>query len=59
MEKRYNFETFSTESKSFDCEFTDFLNKKDRENWEVQECTYCHDSLGSKMHASCLFKRTR
>jgi hypothetical protein len=59
MKKRYLFETFSSDSGSFDLEFTDFLNTKETDRWEVQECSYCHDTLGSKMYASCLFKRTR
>jgi hypothetical protein len=59
MEKRYLFETFSSDSGSFDHEFTDFLNSKEMNRWEVQECSYCHDTLGSTMYASCLFKRTK
>jgi hypothetical protein len=58
MEKRYMFETFSSDSGSFDGEFTDFLNSKEMGKWEVMECSYCHDTLGSKMYASCLFRRT-
>jgi len=54
MEKRYLFETFSSNSGSFDHEFTDFLNTKEMDSWEVQECS----TLGSKMYASCLFRRT-
>ena len=58
MEKRYLFETFGSESRSFDREFTDYLNGKEQERWEVQDCSYCNDTLGGKMYASCLFKRT-
>ncbi len=57
MDKRYLFETFSSASRSFDREFTDFLNSKEMERWEVKDCSYCHDTLGSRMHASCLFIR--
>ncbi len=57
MEKKYLFETFSSDSGSFDREFTDFLNHKEKEKWEIKDCSYCHDALGSKMHASCLFRR--
>ncbi len=57
MEKGYLFETFSSDSASFDREFTDFLNGKETDRWEVKECSYCHDTMGSRMHASCLFKR--
>jgi hypothetical protein len=58
MEKRYLFETFSSDSGSFDGEFTNFLNSKKMERWEVKECSYCHDTLGRKMYASCLFRRS-
>lgn len=58
MGKRYLFETFGSESGSFDKEFTAFLNGKETEKWEVKECSYCHDTLGSKMYASCLFSRS-
>ena len=57
MDSRYTFETFSSESGSFDREFTNYLNNKAKENWKVKHCSYCHDSIGSKMSASCLFKR--
>jgi hypothetical protein len=35
MEKRYLFETFSSDSGSFDGEFTDFLNSKKMEGQGV------------------------
>ncbi|UCG12019.1 MAG: hypothetical protein JSU72_16105 [Deltaproteobacteria bacterium] len=57
MEKKYLFETFSSESMTFDTDFTDFLNGKEQESWEVQDCSYCNDTLGSRMYDSCLFKR--
>ncbi len=40
MEKRYLFETFNSDSGSFDHEFTDFLNTIETDRWEVQECSY-------------------
>ena len=57
MEGDYKFETFSADASSFDREFTSFLNRKSRESWKVQSCSYCHDEGGKKLYASCIFKR--
>ncbi len=56
MEDRYHFETFSSESGSFDHDFTGFLNGKYGEGWKVKNCSYCHDSTGGRTWASCIFK---
>ena len=56
MEK-YKFETFKADAKSFDHEFTDFLNSKSSESLEVKSCSYCHDDMAKKTYASCIFKR--
>jgi hypothetical protein len=57
MEDEYKFETFNAEAKSFDQEFTNFLNSRSRESWSVKSCSYCHDDMGKKTYASCIFKR--
>ena len=57
MEDKYMFETFNADASSFDREFTNFLNGKSSE-WKVQSCSYCHDDLGKKTYASCIFKRS-
>ena len=56
MEK-YKFETFKADSSSFDREFTNFLNSKSSESFEVKSCSYCHDDGTKKTYASCIFKR--
>jgi hypothetical protein len=53
----YKFETFKADAISFDREFTDFLNSKSKESFEVQSCSYCHDDMTKKTYASCIFKR--
>jgi hypothetical protein len=57
MENKYLHETFHSGSSDFDQRFTQFLNDKHNENWKVKHCSYCHDSNGSEMWASCLFKK--
>jgi hypothetical protein len=57
MEGEYLDETFSSESGEFDQKFTDFLNSKGGDNWKVKSCTYCHDAVGARTVASCIFKR--
>lgn len=57
MEGEYHYETFSSESGEFDHSFTDFLNRKSGEDWKVKSCSYCYDAVGSKITASCIFKR--
>ena len=57
MEGEYLHETFSSESGEFDQKFTDFLNSKGGDNWKVKSCTYCHDTVGARTVASCIFKR--
>ena len=56
MEDKYMFETFKADAGSFDREFSGFLNGKSRE-WKVKSCSYCHDDVGQKTYASCIFKR--
>ena len=53
----YKFETFKADANSFDREFTNFLNSKSSEAFEVQSCSYCHDDMAKKTYASCIFKR--
>ena len=55
--ERYKFETFKADAISFDREFTDFLNSKFSESFEVKSCSYCHDEGAKKTYASCIFKR--
>jgi len=57
MEDDYKFETFNADASSFDREFTNFLNSRSSESWKVKSCSYCHDDLGKKTYASCIFKR--
>ena len=57
MKDHYLYETFSAESGSFDNSFTDYLNEKSSAHWHVKHCSYCHDTDGSKMFASCLFEK--
>ncbi|MGA2404763.1 MAG: hypothetical protein ABSG91_24190 [Syntrophobacteraceae bacterium] len=57
MEDDYKFETFKADAGSFDREFTSFLNSKSSESWKVKSCSYCHDDVGKKTYASCIFKR--
>ena len=59
MEREYLFETFKSESQSFDRDFTGFLNGKSSEHWKVEHCSFCHDNDGSRLWASCLFKSTK
>ena len=54
MHNKYLFETFSSDQMSFDQEFTKYLNKRQREGWEVKDCSYRYES-GSQTMASCLF----
>lgn len=54
----YKFETFQADAKSFDREFTDFLNGKSKDSWKVKSCSYCHDDAAKRMFASCIFKRS-
>jgi hypothetical protein len=56
MEDKYMFETFKADAGSFDREFSGFLNAKSSE-WKVKSCSYCHDDVGKKTYASCIFKR--
>lgn len=57
MKEDYKFETFSADMNSFDQEFTRFLNTKSSDSWAVESCSYCHDDMGKKTYASCIFKR--
>lgn len=57
MEGEYIYETFGSDSGSFDQKFTDFLNSKRKDNWKVKDCSYCHDDDNTKMWASCIFER--
>ncbi len=57
MEEEYKFETFKADASSFDQEFTSFLNSRSSESWKVKSCSYCHDDIGKKTYASCIFKR--
>ena len=57
MESQYLFETFNSDSGSFDQDFTSYLNAKRQEAWKVKNCTYCHDQDTKRLWASCLFKR--
>jgi hypothetical protein len=57
MEDHYKFETFSSDSSSFDQDFSNFLNSKCAESWKVRNCSYCHDNDMKKTYASCIFKR--
>lgn len=57
MEAEYLHETFSSESGEFDQKFTEFLNSKGSDNWKVKSCTYCHDAVGQRVSASCIFKK--
>ncbi|MDR3567424.1 MAG: hypothetical protein P4L43_05280 [Syntrophobacteraceae bacterium] len=56
MEDTYMFETFKADAGSFDREFTSFLNGKSGD-WKVKSCSYCHDDVGRKTYASCIFKK--
>jgi hypothetical protein len=57
METDYLFETYNSDTDTFDRDFTGYLNGKSKELWKVKSCTYCHDQATKKMFASCLFKR--
>jgi hypothetical protein len=57
MRDDYKFETFKADASSFDQEFTNFLNGKSSEFWNVESCSYCHDEVGKNTYASCIFKR--
>ncbi|MEN6441256.1 MAG: hypothetical protein ABFD97_22020 [Syntrophobacter sp.] len=57
MEDHYKFETFSSDSSSFDQDFTSFLNTRRSESWKVKHCSYCHDNDMKKSYASCIFKK--
>jgi hypothetical protein len=57
MKDEYRFETFKADASSFDLDFTSFLNSKSSESWKVKSCSYCHDDVGKKTYASCIFKR--
>jgi hypothetical protein len=57
MEEHYKSETFSADGDSFDREFSNFLNSKWNESWNVESCSYCHDDMAKKTYASCIFKK--
>jgi hypothetical protein len=57
MSEAYKFETFKSDSSSFDREFTNFLNHKRSESWKVKSCSYCHDDAAKQTYASCIFKK--
>jgi hypothetical protein len=57
MKEEYKFETFKADAVSFDREFTDFLNGKSSESWNVESCSYCHDDMAKKTYASCIFRK--
>ncbi len=56
-QNEYLFETFNAESSSFDSDFTNYLNKKQGENWSVKNCSFCHGNDGKRLWASCLFAK--
>lgn len=53
----YRFITFKTDASTFEQDFTNFLNTKSSESWNVVSCSYCYDEIGKKTYASCIFKR--
>ncbi len=57
MEDKYLYESFCSGVKSFDQDFTNYLNSKSMGHWKMKNCSFCHDTEGGKMCASCLFKR--
>jgi hypothetical protein len=57
MKEDYKFETFKADVSSFDREFTNFLNSRSSESWNVESCSYCHDDMAKKTYASCIFRK--
>jgi hypothetical protein len=55
MSDRYAYESFSSESSSFDERFSNFLNDKYADDWKVKDCSYSRE--GDEKTASCMFKR--
>lgn len=55
QQDRYSFETFESDSSSFDCDFTGFLNGKYSSGWKCKDCQY--GSSAQRRWAYCLFKK--
>ena len=53
---RYMFESFSSDTSSFDDRFSEFINKKYADGWKYKDCQYF--SEGNSRDAFCIFKKT-
>jgi hypothetical protein len=52
---KYHFETFESDSSSFDSEFSSFLNSKYSSGLKYKECQF--DCVNDRRQAYCLFKK--
>ncbi len=57
MQDQYKYETFRAKSGEFDKKFTEYLNLRGSENWNVKHCNYCHGTQGGHTYAACMFER--
>lgn len=57
MAKQYLYENFNANTADFENRFSEYLNQKRQENWEILTCSYCHDKESDQTWSGCIFKQ--